>query len=67
MSEIVDLTQVVDSPMHRSHAMRDKGFFQKMTTAFMAEPTLTLNMLRDGVSRTREAYKRGKTKLPFTF
>lgn len=63
MSEIVDLTQVVDSPMHRSHAMRDKRFFKKMTTAFMAEPTLTFNMVRDGVTMTKEACKRGKLKL----
>ena len=59
MSEIVDLTQVVDSPMHRSHAMRDKGFLKKTATAFMAEPTLTFNMIRDGVIRSREAWRKG--------
>ena len=59
MSEIVDLTQVVDSPMHRSHGMRAKGYLEKTATAFMAEPTLTFNMVKDGVSRAREALKSG--------
>ena len=59
MSEVVDLTQVVDSPMHRSHAMRDKGFLKKTATAFMAEPTLTFNMIRDGWISAREAWKSG--------
>jgi len=59
MTEVVDLTQVVDSPFHRSHAMRSKDFLHKMTTAFMAEPTLTFNMVRDGFVRAREAWKEG--------
>ena len=59
MTEVVDLTQVVDSPFHRSHAMRDKQILTKMFTAFMAEPTLTFNMLRDGYNSAREAFKSG--------
>jgi hypothetical protein len=59
MSEIVDLTQVVDSPLHRSHAMRDKGIVAKTATAFMAEPTLTFNMFKDGIVRAKEAWIRG--------
>ena len=59
MTEVVDLTQVVDSPFHRSHAMRDKGIFVKAATSFMAEPTLTFNMLRDGVIRSRETWRKG--------
>lgn len=62
MREIVDLTQVVDSPMHRSHAMRDKGFISKSFTSFMAEPTLTFNMVRDGYIRAREAWAQGNKK-----
>lgn len=62
MSEIVDLTQVVDSPMHRSHAMRDRGFFHKMTTSFMAEPTLTFNMVKAGYVNAYELYKTGNKK-----
>lgn len=62
MREIVDLTQVVDSPMHRSHAMRSKSFIVKMATSFMAEPTLTFNMIRDGYIRAREAWAQGNKK-----
>lgn len=62
MREIVDLTQVVDSPMHRSHAMRDKRFIVKSFTSFMAEPTLTFNMVRDGYIRAREAWAQGNKK-----
>lgn len=63
MSEVVDLTQVVDSPLHRSHGMRSKNFLVKTATAFMAEPTLTFNMLRDGYIRSAEARRRGKILL----
>ena len=55
MTEVVDFTQVVDSPMHRSHAMRAKDVFSKLMTSFMAEPTLTFNMVRDGFIRAYEA------------
>lgn len=59
MSEVVDFTQVVDSPFHRSHAMRDKQILVKMATSFMAEPTLTFNMVRDGLVNSYEMYKLG--------
>lgn len=59
MTEVVDLTQVVDSPFHRSHAMRDKQIPVKMATSFMAEPTLTFNMVRDGFVNAVEMYKTG--------
>ena len=59
MSEIVDLTQVVDSPLHRSHAMRKKDVLHKLATSFMAEPTLTFNMIKDGYVRSYEAFKAG--------
>ena len=59
MTEVVDLTQVVDSPFHRSHAMRDKQILVKMATSFMAEPTLTFNMVRDGFVNAIEMYKTG--------
>lgn len=44
-TRVFDRTQVVDSPFHRSEVMKsqDKGI--KMVTAFMAEPTKTINML----------------------
>ena len=62
MDEVVDLTQVVDSPFHRSHAMRSKNTLVKMATAFMAEPTLTFNMLRDGFIRAKEELRLGNKK-----
>ena len=60
--EVVDLTQVVDSPFHRSHAMRSKNTLTKMATAFMAEPTLTYNMVRDGMRRAKEELRLGNKK-----
>ena len=62
MTEVVDFTQVVDSPMHRSHAMRSKDVFNKLMTSFMAEPTLTFNMIRDGLIRSSEQWKLGNKK-----
>ena len=43
-SRAIDETQVVDSPLHRSQKMREKGLFTQMTTSFMSEPTKTYNM-----------------------
>ena len=58
-SEIFDKTQVVDSTFHRSDAMRSKQIAVKSFTAFMAEPTLTLNMLRGALYQAGEARKDG--------
>ena len=49
--EVVNLTQVYDSTLVRSQNMRSKSNWTKALTAFMAEPTLTLNMLLDGWNR----------------
>lgn len=46
--EIVYKTQVVDSTMTRSDFMRSKGL-STLATAFMSEPTLTVNMLNEGI------------------
>ena len=43
-SRAIDETQVVDSPLHRSQKMREKGLFTQITTSFMSEPTKTYNM-----------------------
>ena len=62
-SEIFDKTQVVDSTFHRSDAMRSNQIAIKSLTAFMAEPTLTLNVFRAGVARATDAWMEGdKTK-----
>ncbi len=62
MTEIVDFTQVVDSPLHRSHGMRSKEFHVKLATSFMAEPTLTFNMVKDGFVRSKEMWLSGDKK-----
>lgn len=49
--EVVNLTQVYDSTLVRSQNMRSKSNWTKALTAFMAESTLTLNMLLDGWNR----------------
>ena len=46
-TEVVELTQVYDSVFSRSGYMRDKGDLAKMMTAFMGEPTTSVNMLFD--------------------
>lgn len=46
-TEVVTLTQVYDSTLARSGMMRNKDRLMKMATAFMAEPTVQLNMLVD--------------------
>jgi hypothetical protein len=48
LSDVIDRTQVVDSVFHRSQIMRGKGLTQ-LSTAFMAEPTKTYNMMRNAV------------------
>lgn len=45
--EVMRLTQVYDSTLVRSQNMRSNTVHMKMLTAFMAEPTLTANMLMD--------------------
>ena len=54
LSEIVDRTQVVDSPFHKSQIMRSKDGLTRMYTAFMAEPTKSYNLLRTALSRAIE-------------
>ena len=51
-------TQVYDSTLSKSGLMRSKSVFLNMATAFMAEPTTTLNMLQHSLSDM----KRGKPR-----
>ena len=46
-TDVVSLSQVYDSVFSRSDLMRNKSWIAKSLTAFMAEPTTTLNMLWD--------------------
>ncbi len=48
-TEVIGKTQVYDSVLSRSANMRSKSGLMKMMTAFMAEPTTTLNMFTEGV------------------
>lgn len=50
-TEVVSKTQVYDSVFARSGYMRSKDVGAKMFTAFMAEPTTTLNILEDAVMK----------------
>ena len=43
--EVIYSTQVVDSTMTRSQAMRATGVYGAVSTAFMSEPTLSYNLL----------------------
>ena len=42
---IIDKTQVVDSPFHRTEIMRSKNDLTQMVTSFMSEPMKSYNML----------------------
>ena len=48
-TEVIVQTQVYDSTLSRSGFMRSKGDIMKMLTAFMGEPTLSVNMLYNSV------------------
>ena len=46
-TEVISLSQVYDSVFSRSDLMRNKSWIAKSLTAFMAEPSTTLNMIWD--------------------
>lgn len=48
-SEVMNYTQVYDSTLSRSAAMRSNSGLDKMLTAFMAEPTVSYNLLQDAI------------------
>ena len=47
---VIDHSQVYDSVLTRSDLMRSKNAIHKMATSFMAEPTMSINMLYDAVT-----------------
>ena len=57
-TEVIVKTQVYDSTLSRSGFMRGKDGLMKMATAFMGEPTLSVNMMIDAVLQA----KRGRIK-----
>lgn len=56
--EVIYRTQVVDSTMTRSHAMRGSGTMTKMATSFMSEPTVSYNMVMESTRQIAEDAKR---------
>ncbi len=59
-TEVINLTQVYDSTLVKSQHMRDKSAYKKMLTSFMAEPTVTFNILADAIYRFAHDSKAGK-------
>lgn len=57
-TEVITKTQVYDSVLSRSANMRSKDTGMKMATAFMAEPTTSINMITDALIQG----KRGNRK-----
>ena len=56
---VIYFSQVMDCKLMRSEIMRGNGLYSKIHTAFMAEPTLTLNMTMDGLFRYNIDQRRG--------
>lgn len=61
-AEVIDRTQVVDSPFHRSKAMRSKNALWKMYTSFMSEPTKTYNMFYKTISNAYQGNWSAETR-----
>ncbi len=64
-TEVINKTQVYDSVLSRSGIMRSSNTLAKMQTAFMAEPTTSLNMLMSAMSdfKTPKKRKSGAKKI----
>ena len=52
-TEVITKTQVYDSVLSRSGNMRSKDTGMKMATAFMGEPTTSLNMLENAFTQSK--------------
>ena len=57
-TEVIVKTQVYDSVLSRSANMRSKDTGMKMATAFMAEPTTSINMITDALLQGKRGNKR---------
>lgn len=53
-NELMRRTQVYDSVLVKSSNMRSKNYTMKVITSFMAEPTLSLNVLADAFMNIKE-------------
>ena len=61
-TEVVVHTQVYDSVLSRSAMMRSKDTGMKMATAFMAEPTTSINMIADAIIQGKRGDKTAAAK-----
>lgn len=50
-TDVISKTQVYDSVLSRSANMRSKSVHMKAVTAFLAEPTTSINMMEDAVRK----------------
>ena len=67
-NEVMRKTQVYDSVMVKSQNMRSNNYLKKVTTSFMAEPTLSLNVLADAWQNLKsEGGKKNAVKALVTF
>ena len=62
-NELMRRTQVYDSVLVKSANMRSDNYWVKSLTSFMAEPTLTANVLADAVRAAKQGEKGGKMLL----
>ena len=56
--EVVYASQVMDSTLTRSEIMRGKTMYSKVNSSFMAEPTLSYNILLDAYSKYQSDVRR---------
>ena len=61
-TEVITKTQVYDSALSRSANMRSKDTGMKMATAFMAEPTTSINMIADALMKGKRGDKKSCRK-----
>ena len=62
-TDVISLSQVYDSVFSRSDLMRNKSWIAKSLTAFMAEPSTTMNMIWDSwVQAKRSGSVKGAIK-----
>ena len=61
-TEVITKTQVYDSVLSKSANMRSKSVGMSMMTAFMAEPTTSINMVEHGLRMWNRGYKKTALK-----
>lgn len=59
--DVIYKTQVVDSPLTKTEAMRSNSFWAKSIYSFMSEPITALSMTTNAVSQFRRGIAEGKS------